>query len=133
MSFPQRPNPVFGHEYRCLVDVLIGARRGAGLSQRALARELGTSQSHVSKIEVGERRVDALEFYKMARACGAEPAELYARVAARLRALEGATTAPAVCAMPGWAEMGFRRHFAQPGPGSRPAAKPPARSRPGAT
>lgn len=108
MSFPQRPNPVFSDEYRCLVDVLIGARRRAGLSQRALARELGKSQSHVCKIEVGERRVDALEFYNIARACGAEPADLYARVAARLRALEGATTGANVCKGPVRAPTEFR-------------------------
>lgn len=112
MSFPQRPNPVFSDEYRCLVEVLIGARRRAGLSQRALARELGKSQSHVCKIELGERRVDALEFYNIARACGAEPADLYARVAARLRALEGSTTGRTLCTEPYRAPTGF--HTAPP-------------------
>ena len=83
-----RPNPVFSEQYRCLVEVLVTARREAGLSQRALARALSRSQSHVCKIEQGERRVDALEFYNIARSCRLEPADLYARVSGRLKALE---------------------------------------------
>jgi ribosome-binding protein aMBF1 (putative translation factor) len=96
MAFSRRPNPVFSEEYRCLVEVLVCARRQAGLSQRALARAMGKSQSHVSKIELGERRVDALEFHHMAEACGVEPAELYGRVAARLAAMRRPTPFAAV-------------------------------------
>lgn len=87
-----RRNPVFTPEYRCLIEVLIEARQGCGLSQRALARGLGRSQSHVCKIEQGERRVDVLEFYRIAQVCGLDPAELYARAARRLAALEPASS-----------------------------------------
>lgn len=88
MAPTPRPNPVFSDEYRCLVDVVTGARHRAGLSQRALARALGRSQSHVCKIEQGERRIDTLEFYNLARACGFEPAALYSEAVGRLKQLE---------------------------------------------
>ena len=38
---PRRPNPVFSDEYGVVRDVLVAARREAGLSQRALAARLG--------------------------------------------------------------------------------------------
>ena len=41
----RRPNPVFSDEYGVVRDVLIGARREAGLSQRALAARLGNAPS----------------------------------------------------------------------------------------
>ena len=93
MTTWHRSNPVFSPEHRCLVEVLIAARIGAGLSQRALARALGRSQSHVCKIEQGERRVDVLEFHRVARCCGLDPTDLYARYSDRLKALESAEAA----------------------------------------
>jgi transcriptional regulator with XRE-family HTH domain len=75
-------------EYHYLVAALVGARRQAGLSQRAVAKALGKSQSHVCKIEQGERRVEALEFYRIAAFCGQDPARLYAAIAARWAEIE---------------------------------------------
>lgn len=56
------------------------ARKSAGLSQQELARRLKRSQSFVAKLEVGERRVDVVEFIEIARALGKEPTELLSRV-----------------------------------------------------
>lgn len=56
------------------------ARKGAGLSQQELARRLKRSQSFIAKLEVGERRVDVVEFIEIARALGKEPTELLSRV-----------------------------------------------------
>ena len=74
----RRPNPVFGDEYKALLRVLIEARREAGISQRVLAQRLGKCGSHVARIEAGQRRVDALELYHMAKALGRTPTELFA-------------------------------------------------------
>jgi transcriptional regulator with XRE-family HTH domain len=62
-----------------LCAVLVEARKGAGISQQELARRLKRSQSFIAKIEVGERRIDVVEFIEVARALGREPTELLAR------------------------------------------------------
>ena len=62
--------------HRTLCAVLVKARTDAGLNQTELARKLKRSQSFVSKIEAGERRMDVVEFIEIARALGREPAEL---------------------------------------------------------
>jgi len=58
----------------------VEARKSAGLSQQELARRLKRSQSFIAKLEVGERRVDVVEFIDIARALGKEPTELLSRV-----------------------------------------------------
>lgn len=65
-------------------DVLVEVRYLAGLSQRALARQLNRPQSFVSKIESGERGIDPLECIAWAKACGMPPLEFFARLLTRL-------------------------------------------------
>lgn len=48
--------------YLLLRRELIAAREARGLTQADLARALGRSQSFVSKYEVGERRLDVVDF-----------------------------------------------------------------------
>ncbi len=55
-------------EYRAFVARLREARLEAGLTQVEAAKLLRRSQSYVSKCELGERRVDAVEFAKFCRA-----------------------------------------------------------------
>lgn len=83
----RRPNPVFSDEYGVVREVLIGARREAGLSQRALAARLGKAGSHVAMIERGQRRVDLLEFCRIAESLGVSADALVQRIAAQLGAL----------------------------------------------
>lgn len=59
--------------YRVLVDVLLQARKAAGLTQQELAHQLGKPQSFVAKIENRERRLDVVEFVRMSRAVGLDP------------------------------------------------------------
>ena len=66
--------------HRNLCAVLVEARKGAALSQEELARRLRRSQSFIAKIEVGERRLDVLEFIEIARALNRDPSELLSRV-----------------------------------------------------
>jgi transcriptional regulator with XRE-family HTH domain len=66
---------------RRLREVLIEARKAAGIRQVDLAKALGRSQSFVSNYERGERRVDVAEFVLITRAVGVDARELLGRLA----------------------------------------------------
>jgi len=66
-------NTIFSEEYAALIGVIASARKAAGVSQRELAARLGRSQSHVCKIEARQRRIDTLEFYRIAMCLGISP------------------------------------------------------------
>lgn len=65
--------------HRSLLAVLVASRREAGLTQRQLADRLGKPSSYISKIELGERRLDLVEFVGIARALKLEPEVLFVR------------------------------------------------------
>lgn len=62
--------------YRELIARLVEARKRQGLSQEALAERLGRHQQFVSRYEIGERRLDIVEFVDVAVALGVEPVGL---------------------------------------------------------
>lgn len=66
-------------EYRELLRRLRGLRQAAGLSQTDLAALLGRSQSTISDIERGARRLDTLEVREYCLACGQDPARFMKR------------------------------------------------------
>lgn len=49
-----------------------------GLSQEAVAERLGLHKQFVSRVELGERRLDVVEFADMATALDLDPADLLA-------------------------------------------------------
>ena len=51
-----------------ITNLLVEARKAAGLTQVELAAQLQRPQSYVSKVERGERRLDVIEFLEVARA-----------------------------------------------------------------
>lgn len=57
-------------EYARFLALLRGARVAAGLTQGELAERLGATQSFVSKVERGERRLDVLELRSFCWAMG---------------------------------------------------------------
>ena len=77
---------VHSAEQSAFREVMIAARRKAGLTQQALADRLGRHQSFVAKYEGGERRVDVLEFLAIAEAIGADPVQLVRTLVRRLQA-----------------------------------------------
>jgi transcriptional regulator with XRE-family HTH domain len=62
-----------GHKAFC--ELMIAARRKAGLTQQEVANRLRKPQSFVAKYEGGERRLDVVEFLAIARAIGADQCE----------------------------------------------------------
>jgi transcriptional regulator with XRE-family HTH domain len=66
-------------EQLIFLELLRATRKGAGLTQRALAEKLRRPQSFVAKCENGERRIDVVEFVVLARALDASPEALLRR------------------------------------------------------
>jgi len=62
-----------------LGDVIRQAREELGLTQRALARKLGRTETSIHKIETGAQRVDMVELLDIARALRIGVVELAAR------------------------------------------------------
>jgi transcriptional regulator with XRE-family HTH domain len=66
-SRPRRARAFHSPRYKALLKLLRQARIEAGLSQVDVAALMRRPQSFVSKSEVGERRVDAIELEEFAR------------------------------------------------------------------
>lgn len=58
----KRQKTIHNDQYQYLLSQLCLERKRLGLSQSEVASSLGMTQSEISKIETGERRVDVLEF-----------------------------------------------------------------------
>jgi transcriptional regulator with XRE-family HTH domain len=61
-----------------LIAQLSAARKAKGLSQQALANLLSRHQQFVSRYEIGERRLDVVEFVDVARTLGLDAAAMLA-------------------------------------------------------
>lgn len=57
---------IFTESHRYLVDQLIKARKQAKLRQQDAAKKLGRTQSYISKIEAGQRRIDTVQLKEFA-------------------------------------------------------------------
>jgi len=75
---------VFTGAHKHLVRVLKDARKKSGLKQEELAERLGRERTMISLIETGQRRVDVLEFYAIAKALGVNPTELFDELSKKL-------------------------------------------------
>ena len=70
----------FSPAYKKLCELLVVARKKAGLHQADVAKALGVHQSFVSKIESGERRLDVVEFLRIAKHVEADPVAILRQV-----------------------------------------------------
>lgn len=61
-------------QYERFRELIVAARKAAGLTQVEVAARLKQHQSYVSKYESGVRRLDVVEFLTVARAIGFDPA-----------------------------------------------------------
>lgn len=78
------PKTIYSRQYAELCLLLAECRRENGLSQSALAARLGLTQSRVSKIERGERRLDVVELRDWCLALGTSLASFVARLESRI-------------------------------------------------
>jgi transcriptional regulator with XRE-family HTH domain len=67
---------VHSPELAAFGELMVAARKRAGLTQQKLAKRIGKPQSFVAKYEGGERRIDIVEFIGITRAIGADPVRL---------------------------------------------------------
>ncbi|MDD4894278.1 MAG: helix-turn-helix transcriptional regulator [Candidatus Omnitrophica bacterium] len=58
---------IFTDSHRELVNRLVEARKKAKLTQVDAAKKLGRTQSYLSKIEAGQRRIDIVQLKEFAR------------------------------------------------------------------
>jgi len=69
-------------KHKALIALLIEKREAVGLTQTDLASKLGEYQSFVARLESGQRRVDVVEFLKLASVLNFDPHELLDRLTA---------------------------------------------------
>ena len=58
---------IYSKDHKYTVEQLKKARIEAGLDQVEVAKLLGKTQSHVSKVEAGQRRIDIVALKELAR------------------------------------------------------------------
>ena len=58
---------IYSDEHKYLVEQLKKAREEAGLDQITVAKLLGRTQSFISKVESGQRRIDVVQLKQFAR------------------------------------------------------------------
>jgi transcriptional regulator with XRE-family HTH domain len=68
-------------QYERFRELITEARKSAGLTQVEVAARLKQHQSYVSKYESGVRRLDVIEYVRVAKAVGFDPAELVRKLA----------------------------------------------------
>ena len=64
---------IHSERHKKLRELLKARRKAAGLTQTSLAERLGKPPSYVAKYELGDRRLDVLEFLDVAAAIGFDP------------------------------------------------------------
>ena len=58
---------IFSKDHKYTVEQLKKARQEAGLDQAEVAKLLGKTQSHISKVEAGQRRIDIVALKEYAK------------------------------------------------------------------
>jgi len=78
---------IYTAEYAALLTLLQEARQAAHLTQTQLAELIGQSQSFVTKMERGDRRLDVIQLRTILRALGTSLPEFVAKLEQRLSEL----------------------------------------------
>lgn len=80
---------VFTPDYKRFLALLRAARKAKQLSQEKLAERLGQRQAFVSKVELGERRLDVVELRQLCHAMRIDFIEFVTRLDEELEKPEG--------------------------------------------
>lgn len=78
------PKSLYSPELKALLEILRMRRQAAGVSQQELAKRLERTQSFVTKVETGERKLEIAEYLLWCRALGFSPSKLLADVEAAI-------------------------------------------------
>lgn len=76
---------IYTSEYVVVLRLLKAARENAGVTQVELAELLGQTQSFVSKIERGDRRLDILQLRTILKALGTSLVDFVKKLEAELK------------------------------------------------
>jgi transcriptional regulator with XRE-family HTH domain len=79
---------IHSRQSECVRKKILALRTKAGLTQRQLAAKLERERSLVGRLELGERRLDMVEFYWLCRACSANPVKESANLMRQLEVLQ---------------------------------------------
>jgi len=66
----KRTSSVYDQRYSELIRLLVKARKAKAITQNELAVKLAISRQNISKIEIGQRRLDVLELNDWLQALG---------------------------------------------------------------
>jgi len=58
---------IYSEQHKKLCELLIKARKDAGMTQQQLANKLDRPQSFIAKYEQGERRLDLIELMEVSK------------------------------------------------------------------
>jgi transcriptional regulator with XRE-family HTH domain len=75
---------IYSREYAVVLRLLRAAREKAGITQVKLAEKLGLTQSFVSKIERGDRRLDIVQLRTVCQVFGLSLLEFVKQLEAQL-------------------------------------------------
>lgn len=64
---------IYSRQGQHLRETIVALRRKAGLTQRQLAAKLKREHNLIGRLELGERRLDVVEFFWICKACDANP------------------------------------------------------------
>lgn len=67
---------IYTKKYNQFRNLLIDARKHSGLSQTQLSKIVSKPQSFISKYEIGERRLDVIEFLEISKALNINPIDI---------------------------------------------------------
>lgn len=79
------PKSIHRPEYAVLIELLRETRRAAGLTQIDVSERLGRSQSFISDVERGVRRLDLVELLDLAHITGRSLVDLVTDFEIRLK------------------------------------------------
>lgn len=83
---------IYSRQGQCLRETIVELRRQAGLTQRQLAAKLKREHNLIGRLEVGERRLDVVEFYWICKACGANPEAAARQLMRKLEEVEASVS-----------------------------------------
>ena len=82
---------IYTRQAECVRETIVELRKRAGFNQRQLAAKLGRERNLVGRLEVGQRRLDVVEFYWVCKACGANPKRVYQQLLDEFNEIESTT------------------------------------------